>query len=186
MSASSSLADGRAVAAQVVGIGVGQHHADQLEGRDAARKVVDAAVVFQVAVVDDDDALAQRGHIGHVVAGEQDGGAGAAVVFAQEFADAHLGGDIQPDGGFIEEQHLGAVQQPGGQLALHALAQRQVAHRFLEQRPQLQQLIQFLERGLVFGLRQAVDGLVEQERIGGGDIPAQAVALAHHQGHQPV
>ena len=35
---------------------------------------------------------------------------------------------------------------------------------------------------LVIVVRDAVDGLVEQERIGGRDIPGKPAALAHHQG----
>ena len=135
--------------------------------------------------MDDDDPLAERGDVGHVVAGQQDGRAGAAVVFLQEVADARLGGDVQADGRLIEEEHPGPVQQPGGQLAFHALAQREVAHRFAHDRCQLEQLVQLFQGALVLGVGEAVDRLVEQEGIGRGDIPREAVALAHHQGHRP-
>ena len=37
---------------------------------------------------------------------------------------------------------------------------------------------------LVVRVGDAVDGLVEQERVGGRDVPGEAVALAHHQGHR--
>ena len=40
------------------------------------------------------------------------------------------------------------------------------------------------EGALVFVVGDAVDRLVEQEGIGGGDVPGEAVALAHHQGHR--
>src|SRR3712207_7208657 len=64
--------------------------------------------------VDDDDALAQRDDVGHVVTGEQEGGPGAAVVLAQEAAGAGLGGEGEADGGLVEEEHFGAGEQAGG------------------------------------------------------------------------
>ena len=40
--------------------------------------------------MDDDDTLAQGSDIRHIVAGEQDGRAGASVVFPQKLTDARL------------------------------------------------------------------------------------------------
>jgi len=122
-------------------------------------------------VVNHDDALAQRGDIGHVVAGEQDGRAGAPVVLAQERPDARLGRDVEADGRLVEEQHLRSVEQPRGELALHTLAERQVADRLLHDRRQFQELIQLGQRALEVGVAEPVDGLVEQERIRRGDVP---------------
>ena len=91
--------------------------------------------------------LAEGLHIGHVMAGEQDGGAVALVVFGDEGADAALHGHIQADGGFIQEDHLRTVQQRRRDLALHALAERDCGLA-CQQRSQLEQPGQFIEGAL--------------------------------------
>ena len=73
--------------------------------------------------MDDHDPLAQGFDVRHVVAGQQDGGAKAAVVLGDELANAALHGHIQADGRFVEEDDLRAMQQRGGDLAFHALTQ---------------------------------------------------------------
>jgi hypothetical protein len=62
--------DRRAIAGQVTRTGVAQGYTDQLEGGNAPGKVVQAPVILEPAVMDDEDALAQGGHVGHVMAGE--------------------------------------------------------------------------------------------------------------------
>ena len=52
-----------------------------------------------------------------------------AVEVAEERPDRLLRHDVEADGGLVEEQHRRVVQQRGGQLAAHALAERQLAHR---------------------------------------------------------
>ena len=50
--------------AQIMRIGFRQPHADQFERGDLAREVIDAAIIFELAVMDDDNALAQaRSHL---------------------------------------------------------------------------------------------------------------------------
>ena len=66
------------------------------------------AVVEDRAVVDHDHALAQRLHVGHVVAGQQHGRAAAGVVLGQERPDPLLHGHVEPDGRLVQEQHLRA------------------------------------------------------------------------------
>ena len=51
-----------------------------------------------------------------VVGGEQDGDAALLVQLLDEFADRQLGGGVQADGGFVEEQDGGLVQQGRGDL----------------------------------------------------------------------
>ena len=98
--------------------------------------------------MDDDHPLAQRLDIRHIVAGQQDGRARAAVVFGDELADAALHGHIQTDGGFVEEQDFGPVQQRPDDLHFHPFAQRKVADRLFYQVFQVEQLDE-----LVTGLR---------------------------------
>ena len=74
------------------------------------------------------------------MAGEQHGGAKALVVIRQEGAHPGLGIDIKAEGGFVQKQHLGAVQQGRQQFGLHALAQRQLAQGPLEFCSQIEHL----------------------------------------------
>ena len=124
--------------------------------------------------MDDDDPVAERFHVGHVVAGQQDGGAEAAVVFVDEGADAALHGDVEADGRLVEEDHLRAVQEGGGDLALHPFAEGEVAHRLAKQVAQLQQVGKLVEHVPVVGGGDAVDGAVKLEGIAGRGCPRPA------------
>ena len=96
---------------------------DGLVGGVALDEASEGAVVEQLALIDDDDAAGQGLDVGHVVAGEEDGGAGFGVVGGDEFADALLHGDVEADGGLVQEEHAGGVQQAGGKFDFHALAE---------------------------------------------------------------
>src|SRR5829696_6051499 len=160
-----------------------QPYADQLEWRDLARKVTNAAVILELTVMDDKDPLAQRGDICHVVAGEQDRRSRSFVVFAQKLTDARLTRNVESDGGFIQKQNLWTMEQTCRDLTFHAFTERKVTHWFLHQGLKLEELIQFFIGRFVIIIREAVDRLVEQERIRGRDIPGQTVALPHDQRH---
>ena len=56
----------------------------------------------------------------------------ALAVGGEEAADRLLGRDVEPERRLVEEQDRRTVQQGRGQLALHPLAERQLAHGFLE------------------------------------------------------
>jgi len=170
------------VAAEIGGAAIFEGDTNEFDGRDLTGKVVEAAIVFKLAMMDDDDAFAEGGDIGHVVAGEEDGGPGAAVVFLEEGPDSNLGGDVEANGGFVEEQDLGTVEEADGEFALHSFTEREVAHGLAEDGAEFEQFIQFFERLFVVRVTDTVDGLVEQEGIGGGDVPRKAVALAHDEG----
>ena len=104
-----------------------------------------------------------------------------AVVLGQEGADAPLHGHVQPDGGLVQEQHLRPVQERHRDLALHPLAQGQIAHRPLQQRRQIEQLGELVQGPPVLRRRHPVDDPVALERVDHRDVPEQLVALAHHQ-----
>ena len=53
----------------------------------------------------------------------------ALVVAADELAHGDLHRDVEPDGRLVEEEHLRPVEQRGGELALHPLAERELARR---------------------------------------------------------
>ncbi len=50
-----------------------------------------------------------------------------------------LGDDVQPDRRLVEEEELRVVQQRRRQVAAHALAERELAHRRVQERLELEQ-----------------------------------------------
>jgi hypothetical protein len=55
-------------------------------------------------------------------------------------ADAALHRDVEADRRFVEEQDAGLVEQAAGEFALHPLAQREVADRFLDQLTEVEEI----------------------------------------------
>ena len=102
---------------------VSQLDHDGLVGREAPHQPGELAVEEQHSAVDDHHPPAQSLDVGHVVAGEEHGGAVAPVVFGQEGANPALHGDVEADGRLVEKEDLGFVQEGGGDFAFHALAQ---------------------------------------------------------------
>ena len=74
-------------------------------------------------MVDNEDALAQSLDISHVVAGQENRCCVPAVVLGDEVPQPMLHGDVEADGWFIQEDYFRAVQQGGGELALHPFSQ---------------------------------------------------------------
>ena len=109
----------------------------------------------------------------------------AAVVLRDEGADAPLHGHVQPDGRLVQEDDGRAVEQGRGDLALHPLAEREVAHGLSQERPELEQGDQLVQGAPVVGRRDAVDGAVELEGVRRRDVPDELVALAHDQRDLP-
>ena len=91
------------------------------------------------------------------MAGEQHGGAGAAVVVGEEVPHPRLGIYIQTQGGLIEKQNRRLVQQGRQQFGLHPLAQGKLAHRAPQLLAQLQHLGELANAALRLRLRNAVD-----------------------------
>src|SRR5207247_1105360 len=85
----------------------------QLEIGEAVDDLFQWAIIEELALINNDGAAAQGLDVGHVVAGEQDGGAIGLVVGAEKFAHDLLGNHVQTDGRLIQEQDLGLVQQVG-------------------------------------------------------------------------
>ena len=82
--------------------------------------------------------LAEPLDVGEVVGGEQHGGALLAVHLDEELAHRLLADHVEPDGRLVEEQDRRVVEQRGGELAAHALAERQLAHGRVEQRAEVE------------------------------------------------
>ena len=106
------------------------------------------AVVHDFALGDDHHAAAERGHVFHVVAGQQDRDLPRLLIVPQESLNVVLGDHVEADRRLVEKQHLGRVEQGGDQFHLHPLAQRQLAHRLAEQLPHVEQIDQFVARAL--------------------------------------
>ena len=91
-------------------------------------------------LVDDDHPFAERFDIGHVVAGEQHGRAVAPVVLGDESCGCGAAWSHPGRWSARRETAPWAVQQGADDLHLHALAQRQVAHRLVDQLLEVEQV----------------------------------------------
>jgi hypothetical protein len=133
-------------------------------------------------VVYDDHSLAECFNVGHVVACQQDRRAVAAVVFGDERADPPLHRDVKADGRFVEKQDLGLVKEGDGNLALHALAEGELADGLGEQWFQIQKFNEFVKRASVLWPWDAIDCAVQFKGVCRGNVPRQLIPLAHHEG----
>ena len=143
----------------------------------------------QLALADEEHPGAQGVHVLHVVGGEQDRGAAEPVLLQDELADLQLAHRVQADGGLVQEEDPGAVEQGRRDLAAHPLAQAQHAGRGPQQLGQVQQLGQAVQIGLKLGSGYPINIPQEEEGLHHRHIPPQLAALAedHPQaGHVPL
>jgi hypothetical protein len=145
-------------------------------------KLLQRAVVKEVAFVDEEDAGAEGDDVGHVVAGEEDGDVVALVVGGDELAQAALHGDVEAESGLVEEEEAGAVEEAGDELALHALAEGEVAHLAAEEGFHAEQGDELVDGGLKIGRGHVVDGGEYAPAIERGDVPAELAAVAGDHG----
>ena len=88
--------------------------------------------------IEQDDAIGEPLDLGHVVRGEQQGGA-AGLGIVLELAPDPVGGvGIERGGRLVEQEKLGRVEQRLGEADARLLAGRQLAGRAIEQRLDLQ------------------------------------------------
>ena len=102
-------------------------------GGDRLAQSAERAVGEDAARADDHHPGAQGLDVVHVVRGEDNGGAAFLVEALYKVAHRQLRHRVEADGGFVEEEQTRPVQEGGGDIAAHALAQRQLAHRHVEQ-----------------------------------------------------
>ncbi len=138
--------------------------------------------IDELAVGDDEDAVAEGLDVAHVVAGQEHGHAAARVVLAQAFLDRHLGHDVEADRRLVEQEDLGLVEQGGDQLHLHPLAEGQLADGLAGELLDAEQLGQLAEGLAELVVGDGVDLPVELEAVGGGQVPPELVLLAHDEG----
>src|SRR5439155_25589999 len=130
-----------------------------------------------------DHASAERHDVVHVMAGEQDRGAGAAVVFSTEPPDARLHRDVQADRGLVEERYARRLDETRRELHLHPLAEAQVPDGLVYEVLELEQLGELADRAAERVVRNSVDLLEDAEAVRRGDVPHQLRAVAHEQRH---
>ena len=134
---------------------------------------------------DHNHALAERGDVFHVVRREHDRHASFGLHRLEETVDGVLGDDVEADRGLVQKQHLRLMQERGDQFQLHSLAEREFANRLEHELAHAEQVDQFVPGAFEAGGLDPVDLLVESKTLGGGQIPPELVALAHHEGEPP-
>ncbi len=90
---------------------------------DAGAQIGQQPVEAEPALIDDQHSGAQLLDVGHVVGREQDRCPVFAVEAGKEFTHRGLGHDIKTDCRLIKVDDFGVMQQRGGEIAAHALAQ---------------------------------------------------------------
>ena len=147
-----------------VGVGVGDRAAvvgeidrqPALAG-DARAQLGERAVGQDLAVADHDHARAQRLDVVHVVRREDHRHAALAVEPLDEVADRELRDGVEADRRLVEEQDRRRVEQRRREIAAHALAEGELAHRHVEQRREVEQRDQLVARARGIAPRHAVD-----------------------------
>ena len=124
-------------------------------------------------MVDDDDAPAERLDVGQVVGRQEHRRAVAPVDLLQELAHVGLRDDVEADRRLVEEEQGRTVEQRGGEVAAHPLAERQLADGLMEVRAQSQDVVEERHPLSVNWLGQAVDLLEEPEGLDDGDVPPE-------------
>src|SRR5690606_21009464 len=107
------------------------------------------------------------------------------VVGADEAPDRGLHGDVQTDGGLVQEEDLRSVEERRRELALHAFSERELAGRLVQKIPELEQLDELGERAAVLVGRDLVDGAVELEGLRRREVPEELLLLAGHEHDGP-
>ena len=158
--------------------GRGEPDLDDLGGEQGAPHGDDLVVVDHLAVVDHHRSLRDVLDVGHVVAGEEDRGALLLVEPHEQLAEPLLGHEVEPDGRLVEEQDLRVVQQARGQLAAHALAQREVAHGLVHEVGGAEQLAQLVDAPALGRAVEPVDRREHPVRLAGRQLEPEQRPLA--------
>ena len=95
--------------------------------------------------------------------------------------DRVLGHHVEADGGLVEKQHLGLVQERRDELELHPLAEREFADRLEDQLPHAEQVDEFVPRLLKTGRVDPIDLLMQPKTLGSRQVPPELVPLSHHE-----
>jgi len=119
------------------------------------------------------------------VGGEHDRGVAAPAQLGQELPHGLLADHVQADRRLVEEQDLRPVQQGGGQLAAHPLAQGELAHGRVEELVEFEHGAALGQAGLVLGGRHPVDVAQQLEGVAQGQVPPERRPLSKHDTDAP-
>ena len=89
-----------------------------------------------------------------------------------------LGDEVQPDRGLIEVEDGRLVQERRREVAPHPLAQRQLSHRGIHERPEVEQFRRLVEVVAKAVRRHLVHVLEQLQRLGERQVPPELGALA--------
>ena len=136
------------------------------------------AVVEDFAVIDDHDAAAELFDVVEVVGGEQHRGAKFAIDGAQKMADVIFGDYVEADGGLVEEEERGIVEERGGEVAAHTFAEGKFAYWRVQVIADIENGVEMFHACIEVALRDVVDAAEEFEGFDDGDVPPELGALA--------
>ena len=134
-----------------------------------------------LAMVDDENAMAKLFNILHVMTGQERHDAVFLVVDTQKFTDALLTNHVQTDGWFVEKEDARLMNQRGDQLHLHPLAQRQLAHHHIHFVLNLEKFGQSADNLRKTSAIDSVDRAVQLQRFLRGQVPPERIFLTHEQ-----
>ncbi len=123
-------------------IAVAKNELDLLGAEELFFQAGERAVVEDGAAVDDHDAAAELFDVVEIVGGEKDRSFVALVDGAEKLANVVLGDDVEADGGLVEKKNRRIVKERGGEVAAHALAEREFANGNVEQFGEAEDLIE--------------------------------------------
>jgi hypothetical protein len=109
---------------------------------------------------------------------QEHGRALGAVDLLEKLADVRLRDDVEADRRLVEEEERRPVQQRRREVAPHALAERELAHRLMEIRLDPEDAVEARHPLGVFRVGNPVDLLQQLERLDDRDVPPELGALA--------
>ena len=136
------------------------------------------AVAQHPPIADDEHPVGQRLDVVHVVRRKNHGDALLAIERLDEVAQRKLGVGIEPYRRLVQEQDRGRMQQGGRDVAAHALPERKLAYRLIQQRLDLQESDELIGGRAKPALRHAIDVAQQLEAVDDGQVPPQLGALA--------
>ena len=109
----------------------------------------------------------------------------SALSRVRNAADGRLADHVEADRRLVEHEQLGVVHQRRRQVAAHPLPEAELAHRSVEERPEVQQLGQLGEPGPVRRTLDAVKMADQGQAVAQRQVPPQRGALAEHHADAP-
>ena len=131
-------------------------------------------------MVDHEQAVAEPLDVAQVVCREQHRDAVLAVDLDEEVTHPLLRDDVEADRRLVEKEQLGLVEHRGGQLAAYPLAQRQLPHRRVQERIEVEHLPETRKALPVAVGGHAVDVPEQLERVDERQVPPELHALSEH------